>query len=215
MNKKLRILFTALIVSLLMTTTVSAGNIGDIFISIVETLGDITTYVTTLGITSPTDGTRVGNTDVNITYKATNTSADVGYALNDVYMGNVDGNPFVVTGVDDGLTDGGQLNTVVVNVTDPLNGSAEATVTFKVDITAPRKVTNVEHTNGTNYINWTWTPPTNADFNNTIVNVTQGTIVKVPDTKIPKGINYFNATGLSPGIEYTMSIKTEDDAPTS
>lgn len=66
---------------------------------------------------------------------------------------------------------------------------------------------------GTNYINWTWTNPTNSDFNNTIVNVTSGTTIIVSDTKISKDINYFNATGLSPNTEYTISVKTEDDAP--
>jgi hypothetical protein len=212
MNKKIKTLLTTLVVLSLMTMSVSAGNIGTAITSTVKTLSNIV-YQTTIKITSPVDGTRFGRTNVNIIYGVTNSAANVGYSLNGAYMGNTAGSPFAVTGSDNGATDGGQLNTVKVNVTDPTNGSAQDTITFKVDVTAPGQVTSVGHTNGTSYINWTWTPPVNTDFNNTIVNVTQGTTVKVPNTKIPKGTNYFNATGLNSNTDYTMSIRTEDDAP--
>lgn len=209
MNKKTKILLAALIVLSLMTMAVSAGNIGEAITNTVKTLVE---YVARITITSPTDDTRFGRTNVQITYGVENSAADVKYDLNGELVGSTEGSPFTVTGVDDG-TDGGKLNTVRVHVVDPVNGSAEDTVTFKVDTTAPGEVTGIDYTRGINYINWTWNPPTNSDFNNVIVKVTQGATVIVPDTVIPKGTNYYNATGLDPDTEYTISVRTEDDAP--
>lgn len=216
MNTKIKTLLTVLVILSMMTTAVNAGNIGEAVTNTVTTFAEMVEYITTIDITSPVDGTRFGTTSVDIGYGTTNTSAQVNYTLNGVYMGAAGNSPFTVTGSDDG-TDGGKLNTVILNVTDPKNGSAQDTVTFKVDTTAPAQVTGIGNTKGTNYVNWTWTPPTNTDFNNVIVNVTKtsDSSIVVPDTDVPKGTNYYNATGLVPNTEYTMSIRTEDDAPAS
>jgi len=147
-------------------------------------------------------------------YATTNVSgsATITYSLNGGSIVTVPSNPFIVTGVDNGLADNGTLNNVTINVTDA-NGTAQAIRYFKVDITAPGQITGITSTKGINYINWTWANPSNTDFNNTIVNVTNISGVVVPDTKLPKTINYFNATGLNPNTAYTISVKTEDDAP--
>lgn len=215
MNTKIKTLLTVLVILSMMTTAVNAGNKGTPILDTVTTSAlEIVTYITTIDITSPVGGTIFGTTSVDIGYGTTNTSAQVNYTLNGVYMGSASSsNPFTVTGADDGLTDGGQTNTVIVNVTDPVNGSAQDTVTFKVDITPPGPVTGITSTKGTNYINWTWTPPTNTDFNNVMLTVTQGTTPVFSNIVIPAGTNYFNATGLVPNTEYTMSIQTEDNAP--
>lgn len=214
MKTKIKTLLTALVVLSLMTTAVSAGNIGTAVTNAVTTL-TVIMYQTTINILSPADGDRFGRTNVDITYGVTNTAVVADYTLNGVYIGTTGGSPFVVTGVDTGVADGGTDNTVIVNVTDPINGSAQDTVTFKVDITAPAQITGITSTKGTNWINWTWTPPVNTDFNNVIVNVTKtsDSSVVVLDTDVPKGTNYYNATGLDSNTGYTISVKTEDDAP--
>ena len=213
MNTKILILL--IVFGLLASTmTVNAGNIGTAITNVTTTL-QAAINIVTLSITSPPDDNiRYGNTSVNVVYATTNVSgsATITYSLNGGSIVTVPSNPFIVTGVDNGLADNGTLNNVTINVTDA-NGTAQAIRYFKVDITAPRQITLITSTKGINYINWTWANPTNTDFNNTIVNVTNISGVVVSDTKLPKTINYFNATGLNPNTAYTISVKTEDNAP--
>ena len=213
MKDRMKKLLVVLVILSTMATAVNAGNIGPAIQNVVRTLG--IEDIVTIAITSPpSDSARYGNASVSVGYTITNASSSdiVNYSLNGALMAPVlGGNPFIVTGVDIG-TDNGTLNNVTLNVTGA-NGTAQAFREFKVDITSPANITNITSTKGTNYVNWTWINPTNTDFNNTIVNVTNATSIVVPDTKLPKEINYFNATGLSPNTEYTISVKTEDDAP--
>ncbi|PWB56921.1 MAG: hypothetical protein C3F06_00060 [Candidatus Methanoperedenaceae archaeon] len=214
MNKK--IIVTLIVFGLLASTmTVNAGNIGIAITNAVTTLEEIVTGILAINITSPPDNSsRYGYTDISVGYEILNASgsATKTYSLNGVDKGDLPISPFDVIGEDDG-TDGGKINNVTISVDDPINGTTQTTRLFKVDITPPGQIIGITSTKGTNYVNWTWTKPANSDFNNTIVNVTQGTATIVPDTKLPKEINYFNVTGLDPNTEYTISVKTEDDAP--
>lgn len=216
MKNRMKNMLVALVILSTLTTAVNAGNIGTAVTNAATTLSEVV-YQVTVAITSPTDNQRFGTTSVSVGYETTNasSSATKKYSLNGGALTDVPSNPFVVTGVDTGATDGGKINTVLINVTDPVNGSAETTRQFKVDITPPGQITGITSVKGTNYVNWTWVNPTNSDFNNTIVNVTKtsDSSVVIPDTVVLKPINYFNATGLSPNTEYTISVKTEDDAP--
>lgn len=216
MKNTMKNMLVVLVILSTLTTAVNAGNIGPAVTNIAKTVEDVA-YQVTVAITSPTENQRFGNTSVDVTYETTNASdsATKKYSLNGGALTDIGSNPFTVTGVDNGASDGGQTNTVLINVTDPVNGSAEITRTFKVDVTAPGQISGITSVKGTNYVNWTWINPTNTDFNNTIVNVTKtsDSSVIVPDTVVLKPINYFNATGLSPNTEYTISVKTEDDAP--
>jgi len=216
MNTKILILL--IVFGLLASAmTVNAGNIGNAVTNVATTLQEIIASIATIVITNPpNDDARYGTTNVNIAYETTNVSgsATKTYSLNGGSSVTLSGSSsFDVTGVDDGLTDNGTLNNITIYVNDSLNGTAQATRFFRVDITAPRNITNIANETGTNYINWTWVNPSNKDFNNTIINVTNATGTVVPDTKLPKDINYFNATGLKPNTEYTISVKTEDNAP--
>lgn len=214
MKNKIKTLLTVLIVLSAMTTAVNAGNIGPAITNTVTTLATIA-YQVTIAITSPaSDSARYGTTSVNVGYTTTNVSggATITYSLNGAAKVGVPSNPFNVIGVDTGI-DGGTLNNVTLNVTDPTNGTAQAIRYFKVDITPPGQITGITSVKGTNYINWTWANPTNTDFNNTIVNVTSGASTIVPNKVLPNTINYFNATGLNPNTGYTISVKTEDNAP--
>lgn len=191
MRNKMKTMLVVLVILSTMATVVNAGNKG------IPVLDTVTTNVleivhqVTIAITSPVDNTRFGSTSVNIGYETTNVldTTTIKYSLNGAPMVVTTANPIPIIGADDG-TDGGQLNTVVVNVTDPVNGSAEATVNFKVDITPPGQVTGITSTKGTNYVNWTWTPPGNSDFANVIVNVTQGITPVYSDVIILKGTNW-------------------------
>ncbi len=68
-------------------------------------------------------------------------------------------------------------------------------------------ITNLSNiTFATDFITWTWTDPTDSDFDHVMV--------YLDDTfqaNIPKGSQHFSATGLLPGTSYTIS--TEDRRP--
>jgi len=213
---KTKLLILLIVFGLLASTmTVNAGNIGSAITNVATTL-QAAINIVTLNITSPpNDNFRYGTTSVNVAYATTNVSgsATKTYSLNGAPNVTLSGSSFIVTGVDNGETDGGTLNNVTINVTDTANGTAGAIRYFKVDTTAPGEITGITSTKGINYINWTWSNPSNTDFNNTIVNVTNTSGIVVPDTKLPTTINYFNATGLNPNTAYTISVKTEDNAP--
>lgn len=108
--------------------------------------------------------------------------------------------------------------TAVANAGNVSPGISATTTTLQTpDTTPPAEVTNLQAAEiGTTHINWTWVNPPDVDFNNTIVNVTSGASVIVPDTKIsgiPSGSGFFLKTGLTPNTEYTITVKTEDNAP--
>jgi hypothetical protein len=74
------------------------------------------------------------------------------------------------------------------------------------DTTPPSSVTNLANiSSGTTWIYWNWTNPADSDFNSTIVflNVTNV-------ANLTSSVNYYNATGLSPGTNYTITIWTRD-----
>lgn len=215
MNKK--IIVPLIVIGLLASVmTVDAGNIGIAITNTVTTIREAVISLATVVINlPPNDNFRSGQTTILVNYTTTNVSgaATKTYSLNGAANVTLPDGQFNIDGVDNGLVDNGTLNNITLYIDDPSNGTAQATRFFKVDITAPRQITDIANKTGTNWINWTWVNPTNTDFNNTIVNVTKGTTVVVPDTKLPKDINYYNVTGLDPDTPYTISVKTEDNAP--
>ncbi|MDD4497797.1 MAG: S-layer protein domain-containing protein, partial [Methanosarcinaceae archaeon] len=75
------------------------------------------------------------------------------------------------------------------------------------DITPPATITGLSKAaSGNNWIRWTWTNPTDADFKQTIVYINGVFENNVPNTK-----SEYNATGLNPGTSYNISTNTEDD----
>ncbi len=74
------------------------------------------------------------------------------------------------------------------------------------DTVPPASTTNLSNASyATKYINWTWTDPGDSDFANVSVWI-NGTFI----TNVTRGRQYFNATGLSPDTEYTISTRTQD-----
>ena len=68
----------------------------------------------------------------------------------------------------------------------------------------PSSVANLQSTNGTTWINWTWTNPSDPDFNHTEIYL-NGTF----QTSI--SAEHFNATNLQPNTGYTISTRTVDN----
>jgi len=71
----------------------------------------------------------------------------------------------------------------------------------------PDTITNLTSINGTTWINFTWTNPSDPDFNHTELYL-NGTFI----TNIPAPQNYYNATGLLPDTSYTLGTHTVDTA---
>jgi PKD repeat protein len=71
------------------------------------------------------------------------------------------------------------------------------------DITTLTTITNLSSTNGTFWINWTWTTPSDPDFNHTQIYLNSLHQTNTSTT-------FFNATSLTPNTEYTLSTRTVD-----
>jgi len=73
------------------------------------------------------------------------------------------------------------------------------------DTEPPASITNLEYTNGTTWINWTWTNPPDVDFNYTMVYLNGEWQTNTSDP-------FYNATGLNPDTEYEIGTRTVDKA---
>jgi len=72
------------------------------------------------------------------------------------------------------------------------------------DNNLPSSITNLQSTNGTTWLNWTWTNPTDPDFNHTEIYL-NGTF------QTNTSAENFNATGLQPETVYTIGTRTVDN----
>jgi len=79
------------------------------------------------------------------------------------------------------------------------------------DTEPPGDVTDVESESTTNSITWTWTNPDDEDFAGVLVTVNGGDEVEVLGD--PGETSTYTATGLTPNTEYTINIRTFDNAP--
>ncbi|MBS3113215.1 hypothetical protein J4418_03980 [Candidatus Woesearchaeota archaeon] len=74
------------------------------------------------------------------------------------------------------------------------------------DTHPPGRVTNLTNQSvGTNWIYWTWTNPSDADFNSTIIHLNGINIVNTSNT-------YYNATGLNSDFLYNITLNTKDNS---
>ena len=79
------------------------------------------------------------------------------------------------------------------------------------DTEPPGDVTVIGSESTTYSITWTWTNPDDEDFAGVIVTVNGGDGVEVLGD--PEGTSTYTATGLEPDTEYTINIRTFDNAP--
>ncbi len=103
----------------------------------------------------------------------------------------------------------GTTHTIVVKTVDTSGNINPASIsdsaTTKItDRTPPSSVTNIEESDiGASWIYWTWTNPTDSDFNNVRIYIDGSFVTSIPN-------NYYNATELSNGLIHTISIETVD-----
>jgi len=71
------------------------------------------------------------------------------------------------------------------------------------DTTPPASITNLQNTTGTTWIHWTWTNPTDVDFNHTMVYLNA-------DWQMNTSNPFYNATELNPNTSYKVSTHTVD-----
>jgi len=74
------------------------------------------------------------------------------------------------------------------------------------DVNPPASITNLHNSSyASTYINWTWDNPSDADFAKVKVYLND-----VFQTDVTSPANYFNATGLNPDTQYSISTQTVD-----
>ncbi len=97
---------------------------------------------------------------------------------------------------------------VSVNATNENGTSNTKSWTITVnDITPSASITNLQNTTYETYINWTWTDPADADLSKVMVYI-NGTF----KANVTKGVQFYNATGLTADTTYKISTRTVDDA---
>jgi PGF-pre-PGF domain-containing protein len=94
-------------------------------------------------------------------------------------------------------------NYVYANIT---NFSIFAPMAVILDTTPPASITSlINSTYEKTFINWTWTDPSDADVSH--VSIWMDNMFK---TNVSKGIQFYNATNLTPDTEYTIATRTVD-----
>ncbi len=86
------------------------------------------------------------------------------------------------------------------------NGTASKLTTINVlenHVIPPQSISDVQSTIGTTWINFTWTNPSDSDFNHTEIYLNN---IFQTNTSA----EYFNATGLEPETDYTIGTRTVD-----
>ena len=142
-----------------------------------------------------------------ITWAWTNPASNFKYVMiyiDGTFITNTTNAYYNATGFAEGTVHTIGTQTVDMNGNvNPTTVSDQAT-TQVTDLTPPGPVTNLHETNaGASWVYWTWTKPADTDFSNARISI-DGTFV----TTTPN--SYYNATGLTNGVEHTISITTVD-----
>ena len=96
-------------------------------------------------------------------------------------------------------------NNLIVYAQDSTGNWGSSSVSFSVDSIPPASVDKLQNVSyALDYINWTWTDPADEDFEKVLVYLDG-----VPQGEVPKGVMYYNATGLEQAT-YTIGIRTVD-----
>jgi len=97
-------------------------------------------------------------------------------------------------------------NNLIVYASDTAGNWNSSQVYFSTDTTPPDSITNLINASyAYNYINWTWTDPSNPDFDKVMVYL-NGTF----QTNVTNGTQYYNATSLIPSTAYELNTRTVD-----
>jgi len=162
--------------------------------SIIYTL-NATPFIT---IHSPINNTIYSTSSINLNYSINETTVWEGYSLDGAPNVTLLGNTTLT-----GLTDGEHTLTIYANNT--AGNMNSTTIWFTVDTTLPEGISDLQHTEGQTWLNWTWANPSDPDFNHTELYL-NGTFL----TNIPAPQNYYNITGLLPDTSYELNTRTVD-----
>jgi len=103
----------------------------------------------------------------------------------------------------------GSVHTIGIQTVDTagnINPSivTDQATTMTIDRAPPARVTGIKESNvGASWIHWTWTNPADPDFSEARIYIDGKLVTSTPN-------NDYNATGLSNGVEHTISIETVD-----
>ena len=151
-----------------------------------------------ISITSPMNDTLYTIDSVELNYSVNEPTIWEGYSLDGADNITLFGNTMLF-----GLNDGSHLLTIYANDTSGIMNSSS--VWFAIDTTPPSNISDLLHTAGITWFNWTWTNPSDPDFNHTELYL-NGTFL----TNIPAPQNYHNTIGLLPDTSYELSTRTVD-----
>ncbi len=188
---------------MLQTKTVdTAGNINSTWIN------DTASTLNTLPPSSITGLSESANASTWINWTWTNpTDTDFNYTmvyLNDTFKANVTGTYYNATGLTDNTNY--MLQTRTVDIAGNINSTWVNDTASTMNTLPPASVTGLsESTNGSTWINWTWTNPTDTDFNYTMVYLNGTFKANITGTA-------YNATGLTDNTNYMLQTKTVDTA---
>ncbi|MBC7085835.1 MAG: PGF-pre-PGF domain-containing protein [Methanomethylovorans sp.] len=124
--------------------------------------------------------------------------------IDGIFVTNTSDNYYNVTGLDEGT-----VHTIGIQSVDTSGIRNPEIVTDRastiiIDRTPPESVKDIHETDaGPTWLHWTWTNPSDPDFSNVRIYI-DGIFVTTTSN------NYYNATGLSSGVEYTISVETVD-----
>ena len=124
--------------------------------------------------------------------------------IDGAFIANTSNNYYNATGLAENT-----LYTIGIKTVDTAGNINHVTISSQattkiIDRTPPGLVMNIQETGvGASWIYWTWTNPMDSDFSYARVYI-DGIFVTTTSN------NYYNATGLSDGIEHTISTETVD-----
>ncbi len=103
------------------------------------------------------------------------------------------------------ITENGSY-TLTARATDIVDHVSVKTVNFTIDEIPPLSISNLSNsTFEERYINWTWIDPQIDDFSYVMIYLDG-----VFKTNVPKGIQFYNETGLNANTQYNISTHTVD-----
>ncbi|WP_370574707.1 PGF-pre-PGF domain-containing protein [Methanomethylovorans sp.] len=128
--------------------------------------------------------------------------------LDGAFVTNASAGSYNLTGLAEGTSH--MISTRTVDASGNINSTwvnDSATTIVSTDIVPPAPVTSLGETHAdSDWINWTWVNPTDADFSHAMIYIDGTFITNTSDSSI----NSYNATGLSDGVTYTISMRTAD-----
>ncbi|TKY91895.1 MAG: hypothetical protein C5S46_03490 [Candidatus Methanomarinus sp.] len=184
----------------------TSGNINNAWVNDSATTEyDNTPPLSIIGL----DDSTIGQTYINWTWTDPSDSdfADVMIYLNGTFITNVskDVEHYNATGLtpDTNYT----ISTHTIDTSGNINNTwVNDSATTEYDYTPPLSIIGLDESAiSQTYIIWTWTDPSDSDFSEVMIYL-NGTFI----TNVSKDVEYYNATGLTPDTNYTISTHTAD-----